>query len=106
MIIPDAEITRIANSILGSRLGAYGFANSKVVSSVDFEGTPFVQLEAHYEGKPIEDVKKVIETVDVLRSDLFKRGEERIILVTNVYSLENTEEDDEDEVDDGGEAPK
>ena len=95
MLIPDAEIATIVNGVLSSRLCTYGFADSTVDSTQEYEGIPIIKVKAFYEGEPIEDSGKVIDSVDEIRSALFSRGEKRYLFVTNVYSLEDNEEEDE-----------
>lgn len=95
MVIPDAEIARIVNGVLSTRLSAYGFTDSKIDSGIDFDGTPVIRVKAYYVGEPIEDSDKIIDSVDEIRSTLFSQGEDRHVFVTNVYSQEDLEEEDE-----------
>jgi hypothetical protein len=89
----DAEINEIVSRILRARLEQFGFAQSRVNSESDFEGSPIIRVTARYENGRVPS-NQLTDSLHAIRSELLRRGEERFVFLDSEYP--GQEEADED----------
>jgi len=92
----DGEINELATRILRDRLNQFGFAQVRVKSELDFDGTPIIRVIARYENGRVP-TDKLIDSLDDIRTELIQRGEDRFVFLDSEYPGQATEGDDDEE---------
>ena len=95
-MMTDGEINDVVTSVLRNRLDQFGFAGSRVLSDTDFDGVPIIRVIAHYEKQDPVPSDKLVDSLEHIRSELIRRGEERFVFLDNEYPGE-AEQDEETE---------
>jgi hypothetical protein len=91
----DAEINKIVTGILRARLEQFGFAQSRVKSESDFEGSPIIRVTARYNNGRVPS-DQLIDSLHAIRSELLRQGEERFVFLDSEYpGQEDADEDAE-----------
>jgi hypothetical protein len=89
----DMEISEVVTRILRDRFNQFGFAGARVRSDIDFDGTPIIRVTGSYENGRVP-TRRLIDTLDDIRSELIDRGEDRIVFLDSEYPGVPWEEDD------------
>jgi hypothetical protein len=99
-MITDAEIGAIVTGILKARLPESEFLNAEARSDEDYDGGPIVRVKAHF-ARPPADLRKFVDSIDVIRTELQRSGEDRLVFLSHAYPGVDDEIDEDVDGDDG-----
>lgn len=77
-MIHDAEIQKIAASVLANRFAPQHFLNCEAHSEEDFDGASIVRVKALL-SEPIDDPAERLDATLAIRKELHSRGDDRYV---------------------------
>lgn len=96
----DAEIQKIADGILRSRLAADGFLRCEARTEEDFDGASIIRVIAHVKESRADALARLDATM-AISAELEREDDNRFVYldVKREYAEECEDEDDEDDAD-------
>jgi hypothetical protein len=89
----DAEINKIAASILRERFKDLGFRHSTVQSEQDFDGGSILRIKAHLNKSDVPS-DRLADAMHEIRSKLLDKDEDRFVLLSSESPEEETMDED------------
>lgn len=90
----DEQVAEIVSQFVKPKFPEAGFISADARTAEDFDGTPILRINTHFERRP-SDPKAPVELLHEIRAELLSKGEERPVILTNEYrdQREDAEED-------------
>ena len=89
----DRDISDIATTVLRQHDRGTTFLGAEIASDIDFGGNPVVRVTARYD-RQVHDADP-LAAMHLIRRELLKRGDERLVYLTNRYDDEEALADED-----------
>lgn len=96
-MMTDGEINEVVTRVLRTRLNQFGFADSRILSDTDFDGSPIIRIIAHYKKEDRVPSDELVDSLEEIRSELIQRGEDRFVFLDNEYPDQEEQEEEGEE---------